>query len=212
MCGRFTQTISRKEKLDALSNIELPQLFTRRYNIAPTQTVAVITAETPDDITESIWGFSFTQMAVPIINAKIETLREKQTFRPLLEKNRCLILADGYYEWQDKQPFYLQLPDQKLFGFAGLWRVSPTNPEERECVIITRTPNEIVKPIHDRMPVILPADKWADWLVRGLTPQPPPALTMRPVSTLVNKIHNDSPACIQNAPVQTDLFNDLTTN
>ena len=128
MCGRFTLTESRKEELEALGNIELPPLFTGRYNIAPTQQVAVI--REPERIEACTWGFENPHSGTPIINARSETLTERPLFRDLITGNRCLIPADGFFEWKDQQPWYFQLPRKELFTFAGLWSGD-------RCVIIT---------------------------------------------------------------------------
>jgi putative SOS response-associated peptidase YedK len=205
MCGRFTQTKASLEKAEQLVNIDLPPLFQGRYNIAPTQPVAAIRTEVPDRITSSTWGFPAPQGTL-VINARMETLREKPLFRNLLEDRRCLILADGFYEWKAKQPYYFQLPDRALFAFAGLWRPRADDPATNECVIITRPAGPEVKPIHDRMPVILRPDAWPDWIREFRLPGKPPGLTARPVSPRVNRVANDDPSCIDPAPEQGDLF------
>lgn len=199
MCGRFTQTKSREEVLAELGDIELPPLFLGRYNIAPTQKVAVIRQDAPVQATECIWGFEQPRSGAPIINARSETLTERPMFRDLLHANRCLIPADGFYEWKGRQPYYFQLPEKKLFGFAGLWR-------DGHCVIITRAADANMRGIHDRMPVILPSDRWASWLDRFAFQDHAPALTARPVSRRVNKVANDDPDCLISSGIQTDLF------
>lgn len=202
MCGRFTQTKTAVERIRALADIDLPPLFRGRYNVAPTQTVATIRAEAPTAVHPSVWGF--TAPAGPVINARLETLGEKPLFRGLLERNRCLIPADGFYEWKGKQPWYFQLPDRSLFAFAGLWRPRHTAPDESECVIITRAAGPAVEPIHSRMPVILPPESWPLWLGGFRLPEPP-SLEGRPVSPRVNRVINDDPSCIE-PPEQGELF------
>jgi len=101
MCGRFTQTNSRKEVLEA-HDIELPPLFHGRYNVAPTQQTAIITATAPTKAVECIWGFNSKHSTTPVINARSETLQERPMFRHLLDRNRCIIPADGFYEWKGR--------------------------------------------------------------------------------------------------------------
>jgi len=111
--------------------IELPPLFHGRYNIAPTQTVAVVRQQNPHAAEECIWGFQSPHSVSPVINARSETLVERPMFKNLLSTHRCLIPADGFYEWKGRQPYYFQPPGKQLFGFAGLW-------QNGRCVIITR--------------------------------------------------------------------------
>ena len=211
MCGRFTQTKSRKEALEELGGIELPPLFHGRYNIAPTQKVSVIRQHKPVCAEECIWGFENPRSGAPIINARSETLAERPMFKNLLCTNRCLIPADGFYEWKDRQPYYFQTLEKKLFAFAGLWR-------NDRCVVITRAADKNMQGIHHRMPVILESGQWKKWLTTpsdiksrltivnlDLT-RPPPTLAGRPVSRRVNKVANDDPACIEQAAVQSNLF------
>ena len=198
MCGRFTQTKSRKEALEALGDIELPPLFHGRYNIAPTQKVAIVRSNTPDRADECVWGFENPRSAAPVINARSETLTERPMFAPLLAAHRCLIPADGFYEWKNRQPYYFQLPQRQLFAFAGLWH-------NDRCVIITRAADATMHGIHHRMPVILPSKEWEIWIEGFHSFGEPPKLTIRPVSRRVNKVANDDPACLAPADEQIDL-------
>ena len=206
MCGRFTQTKSRKEVLEALGGIELPPLFLGRYNVAPTQKVAIIRPDQPARAAECIWGFDNPKSTSPVINARCETLAERPMFKDLLTAGpeqsrrggRCLIPADGFYEWTDRQPYYFQLPDQQLFGFAGLWR-------DDRCVILTRAADANMQGIHDRMPVILTRGDWTSWMARFAIQEQSPELTARPVSRRVNSVANDDPQCLLAGEVQTDL-------
>jgi putative SOS response-associated peptidase YedK len=210
MCGRFTQTKSREDVLEALGGIELPPLFHGRYNIAPTQKVAIIRSGQPDRADECIWGFANPKSASPVINARSETLAERPMFKDLLANNRCLIPADGFYEWKGRQPYFFQLLEKQLFAFAGLWR-------DDRCVILTRADDANMRGIHHRMPVILPSNYWKTWLAQPHERQSrlsidnldctfcPPPLTARPVSRRVNKVANDDPACLDPADEQIDL-------
>jgi putative SOS response-associated peptidase YedK len=147
-----------------------------------------------------------------MINASSETAATKPTFRKPLRERRCLILADGFYEWKRegprKQPYYIKLRDSQLFAFAGLWdRWQPVDGQPLEtCTILTTTPNEVLQPLHDRMPVILPSSAYSLWLdpmVRDveplqslLTPYSADEMIAYPVSTRVNNPANDSPEYI----------------
>ncbi len=199
MCGRFTQTKSRKEVLEQLGGIELPPLFHRRYNIAPTQKVAIIRQQAPSRIEDSIWGFKNPHSRAPIINARSETLTERPMFRDLVATNRCLIPADGFYEWKGKQPYYFQTAEKKLFAFAGLWRGD-------RCVVLTRSADESMRGIHHRMPVILSSNHWNNYLEGFKVQEPPSLLSAYTVSRHVNKVANDDPLCIAQIPEQADLF------
>jgi putative SOS response-associated peptidase YedK len=124
-------------------------------------------------------------------------------FKDLLTGNRCLIPADGFYEWKGRQPYYFQLPDRVLFAFAGLWR-------DDRCVIITRAADKNMQGIHDRMPVILLRRHWNRWLdgsafAAFLSEVEVPKLITRPVSRRVNSVANDDPKCLSAGEVQTDL-------
>ena len=153
-----------------------------------------------------------------MINARSETLAEKPSFRSAYKRRRCLVLADGYYEWQKipgektKQPVYIRLKSQKPFAFAGLWEVwkgEGMDEPLRSCTIITCPPNAVLAEIHHRMPVILPADAYAAWLAPDdqssevlqplLVPYADEEMEAYPVSRFVNRSANNSPECI--APV-----------
>jgi putative SOS response-associated peptidase YedK len=147
-----------------------------------------------------------------LINARAETVDEKASFKTCLQRKRCLIVADGFYEWKKegstKRPHRITLKSQELFGFAGLWDTwrSPTGEIVNSCSIITTTPNEVMEPIHNRMPVILPRDVEQVWLDPGITdstflksllvPYPADLMTAYEVSTLVNSPKNNGPECL----------------
>ena len=219
MCGRFTQTASPQviAKQFAITN---PPLFTPRYNIAPSQPIAAIRIDptTTRTLVMLRWGLipswaKDPKIGYQCINAKAETVAEKPSFRSAFKKRRCLVVATGFYEWQVrgriKQPMWIGLKNKEPFAFAGLWEHwQPTVGEPLEtCTIITTEPNELMTPIHNRMPVILaPAsyDQWldpyfqeVDSLKTILRPYPSEELTAYPVSTLVNSPSHDIPQCLE---------------
>lgn len=222
MCGRFTLTVD-PAQLQADFGLEAPPPadLTPRYNIAPTQPVAVIPNETPRRMEWFQWGLvpgwaKDPKIGASLINARGETVAEKPAFRAAFKRRRCLVLADGFYEWKregagaraPKTPMYIQLADGRPFAFAGLWEAwtAPDGQLRRTCTIITTTPNALMAPIHDRMPVILPPAAYAAWLTPGDLPAPealawlqpydPAAMTARPVSTRVNNPRFDDPAIL----------------
>lgn len=205
MCGRYTLT--REDLLKEWSQLDNLQ-FQTSYNIAPGSMIPVVTQDQPLlQISEMKWGFEFSNNSTGskqlIINARGETLNEKPTFKKPLKENRCLIPAIGFYEWQrsenNKIPYFIALKDQPLFYFGGLYRT-----EQREgksilkCLIITTTPNQIMEPIHNRMPFIVPKDKQQQWLTAEaeqaqtlISPYPADLMFARTVSKEVNKPAND---------------------
>lgn len=223
MCGRFTLTQSAKGLAEHfLLDEEFP--LVPGYNIAPTQPVPVIRAgkTTKREFDYLYWGLIPSWSKDPtigarMINARSETVAEKPSFRTAFKRRRCLIAADGFYEWQQsspkktgakKQPFYFQLQEHQPFGFAGLWEYwhSPDGGEIESCVILTTAANEQMQPIHDRMPVILSPDDYDLWLDPAvqspdrlfplLSPYPAEQMRHYPVSTQVNNPGHDSPDCI----------------
>jgi putative SOS response-associated peptidase YedK len=168
VCGRFTSS-QRREAIGERFEVAVPETYQHRFNLAPQQRTLIIRER--DDTREAVmakWGLlphwaKDSKIAFEMINARAETLTEKPAYRSLLTRHRCLIPADGFYEWTlgsdgKKHPIHFHLPDYELFAFAGLW-TSRTDDESGEviesCTIITTTPNELVAPVHDRMPVIL---------------------------------------------------------
>lgn len=219
MCGRFTLTIDPSLLREAFPGFEVPGDLAPRYNIAPTQPVAVIPNDGQQKIQMFRWGLiphwaKDPKIGNRIINARAETVAEKPSFRNAYRRRRCLVLADGFYEWRKepgqkrKTPMYIRLQSGRPFGFAGLWETwQPDGGEAlRSCTIITTTPSELVAPIHNRMPVVLapeayelwldPAEQAPDRLDPWLGPYPASEMTAYPVSTLVNNPRNDSAACI----------------
>jgi putative SOS response-associated peptidase YedK len=152
-----------------------PQILAPRYNVAPTQSVIVVNDTGKRQIVSMRWGLipswaKDLSIGNRMINARAETLAEKSAFRNALKKRRCIIPADGFYEWQKlgkvKQPIRIVLKSREPFGFAGLWErwQSPDGAEMLSCTIITTEANELLKSVHDRMPVILTRDAEAKWL------------------------------------------------
>ena len=147
-----------------------------------------------------------------MINARAETVTEKPAYRNAFKYRRCLLPADGFYEWQKrkggKQPYYIAFADRRPFAFAGLWErwQGGDGSVIESCTILTTTPNELVQPLHNRMPVILDPADYADWLapttpavhlLRLLRPYPPADMVVYPVSPRVNSPSYDAPDCIQ---------------
>lgn len=219
MCGRFTQASPGEIIAELFALAEGPELAPR-YNICPGQTVAAVRMGRDDrrELVPLQWGLipSWAKEATigaRMINARAETVAEKPAFRSALRARRCLIVADGFFEWQKlhgrKQPHYIRLRGGGPFGFAGLWeRWMPAGgaaPVE-SCTIVTTTPNELLAQIHDRMPVILHPDGHAVWLDPGLRDSeriipllrsyPAAEMEAFPVSTFVNSPGNDSRRCV----------------
>ena len=223
MCGRYTLSISLAELqlrfAFPAADLEHPE----RYNIAPTQSVLTVVNQGEEQNRGEYmrWGLvpswaKDISIGSRMINARAETIVEKPSFRRALQKRRCLVLSDGFYEWKrtgkDKQPMYIGLQSGQPFGMAGLWEAwkSPDGEWLHSCTIITTEPNALMAEIHNRMPVILPRESEPVWLDPGvdnpsrltdlLRPYPADAMTARPVSGLVNNARNDFPECI--APLE----------
>ncbi|MDX1909682.1 MAG: SOS response-associated peptidase [Bacteroidia bacterium] len=220
MCGRYTLT-QRPEPAPAA---EVPA-FKPRYNIAPTQAAPVVLLERPGDVVYHHWGLiphwaRDAAGAARLINARAETLTEKPAFRDLIRRQRCLVPADGFYEWKTsaggKKPYRITVRNGELVYFAGLydrWQ-APDGRMRETFVIITTHPNALMVPIHDRMPVILSqaaAQRWldpaADWLAlqADLVPYPGEQMVAYPVSARVGQVRADDPGLIL-PDTSTDLF------
>jgi len=221
MCGRYTITVTLEELLMRYQIDPFFPLYHRpKYNVAPGQmVVAVINDGANNRIGELKWGlvpeWSKDEAAgFKMINARAETVAEKPAYRTAFERRRCLIPADGFYEWKkkqdgSKQPMRITMKDESLFSMAGLYE-SWTAPDGRKvstCTVITTTPNRLMTDIHDRMPVILPPEQEAIWLDRSirqtslliglLRPYPAERMTAYPVAAGVGNVRNDSPECIR---------------
>jgi putative SOS response-associated peptidase YedK len=231
MCGRYTLTADVQVIQDTFQLDSVPPLQAR-YNIAPTQAVPIITGDKPRELTMVSWGLvpswaKDTSGSAQLMNARGETIDEKPSFRTAFKRRRCLVPADGFYEWRKqgngKAPQYIHFKDRRVFAFAGLWERwnSPHGDEVLTCTIITSEPNELIKPLHNRMAVILDAQDYATWLSKDTSPaelkhllQPYPDnddLDYHEVSPVVNGVSIDSPYLIEpfqsfNPPQQTSLF------
>lgn len=226
MCGRFTLRSSGQELVKHFDLAEMP-LFEPRYNIAPTQPAPVVRADAASgrrSLDWLRWGLvpSWAKdvgIGNQLINARGETLASKPAFRHAFRRRRCLVVADGFYEWQRqgkrKQPFYITAADGAPLAFAGLWeRWTPPDALTRgapsaveSCTIVTTSASDCMRALHDRMPVILPPDVWPAWLDPAL--DNPAALqellgrcagadlVSHPVDALVNNPSHDSPRCIE---------------
>lgn len=221
MCGRFSLTVGDRDIAEEW-DVHVPFDIPPRYNIAPTQPVVVLLDDGERRVDQFQWGLVPFWAKAPkignrMINARAETLFEKPAYRAAAKRRRCLVLADGFYEWQTteggpKVPHYVRLKSGRPFGFAGIWEHwEGAQGELLTCSIVTTEPNELMKPIHNRMPVIVRKDLEEAWLDTGLQdpddlqsvlrPFPDDELEAYPVSTLVNKPDNDRPECIRPASV-----------
>ncbi|MFB2918882.1 SOS response-associated peptidase [Aerosakkonema funiforme] len=222
MCGRFSFT-QPDEIVAQLFHLSSVPNLSPRYNIAPTQSVPTLLVNSEDKETELKmlrWGLipswaKDIKMGAKLINARAETVAEKPAFRSAFKHRRCLVLADGFYEWQEqdgkKQPFYFRLEDGKPFAFAGLWERWEKGEGDAiaSCTIVTTEANDVMRPIHDRMPVILDPKDYETWLDPQvqkretleslLQPYQSEDMTVYPVSTKVNNARTDSPDCIKQA-------------
>jgi putative SOS response-associated peptidase YedK len=206
--------------------LNIPEGMAPRYNIAPSQPVAVVPNDGKNTLDFYVWGLvpfwaKDPQIGNRMINARAETLAEKPSFKTAFRRRRCLVLADGFYEWQRKPiasssrstgaktPMYIKMTSGEPFAFAGLWETwnAPDGSRLISCNIITTEPNELVSQIHNRMPVILPTDAYQTWLDPHerapselsplLKPYPADQMVSYPVSKQVNNPTNDLPTCIQ---------------
>jgi putative SOS response-associated peptidase YedK len=220
MCNRFTLHAKPADVAEHFGLDEIPDHLDERYNIAPSQTIATVRL---DDAGHRVlrmdrWGLIHAWSKDPKIgfsltNAKGETVEEKPAFRLAFKSRRCLIPADGFFEWKatrgkHKQPYHFQRIDGKLLGFAGLWERWKNHEGQvgESCTIITTSANGIVRPVHDRMPVILDPVEYGQWLdprtgaddlLQLLRPAPEHELTAVAVSRYVSNARNQGPQCLQ---------------
>ena len=223
MCGRFTLTHREARALAAELGVSVDDLlgYRPRYNIAPTDDHWIVRTRYEDrQVLPARWGlinFWMTdrKQAFKNINARAETVRRAPAFREAFASRRCVVPADGFFEWtgpkEDRRPIWFHRADGELILFAGLyetWRPSPLE-NERTFAIITTSPNALMEPVHNRMPVVLEDEAVDDWLYARQTPaslmellQPvrDDYLVGTPVSARVNSVKNDDPACLA-API-----------
>jgi putative SOS response-associated peptidase YedK len=223
MCGRYTLRTPARDLKEHFGIDDLSEELAPRYNIAPSQPVWMIVGESPRRLREARWGLvphwaRDASIGARLINARAETLGEKPAFRDAFRERRCLIPADGFYEWRRegkrKIPVHIRRRDGAPFAFAGLWARwrDPAGQPLESCTIVTTRPNDLVAPIHDRMPVILPPADYGVWLAAReadasaatelLRPYPSPDLEAVDVSRAVNDTKNDGPECLE--PPRTD--------
>jgi putative SOS response-associated peptidase YedK len=233
MCGRFTL---RTPSADLVEIFEVARTFelSPRYNIAPTQPVAAVReidsgreADGRRELVQMRWGlllsWSEAKSGPPLINARSETAATRPSFRHAFRSRRCLIPADGFYEWRaadegPKQPYLITLRDEQPFAFAGLWERcrGPDDAPIESCTILTTDANDRLRDLHHRMPVILPREHYGPWLDHEiedaralqtlLTSYPSDEMRLRPVSRRVNSARCDDADCILPAETPKTLF------
>jgi len=227
VCGRYT-LFTPRETLAERFGVRVPDDHGPRYNCAPGQSLPVVTSEAPDRLVRQEWGLvpPWADDATGAqINARGETVGEKPTFREAFESRRCLVPADGFYEWVDrpggKRPYRVAFEDDRPFAMAGIWTRwtpqttqaglsefgsgGPTSPEPRETfAVVTTEPNDLVADLHGRMAVVLAPDEEATWLEGPpsaardlLDPYPADEMTAYEVSTRVNDVSNDDPQLVE---------------
>jgi putative SOS response-associated peptidase YedK len=242
MCGRFTLATPADEWAALFRLDEVPDVAPR-FNIAPTQDVQVVRTPAglrehpglhlapagsplPREVATMRWGLvphwaRDTGSSQPLINARSETVAEKPSFRDSYRNRRCLIVADGFYEWQvagrRKQPYWIGLSDARPFGFAGLWDrwKAEDGSIVESCAILTIEANDALRSLHDRMPVIVDPEHFNLWMDPDtipweleplLKPRPEDDIQFFPVSTHVNYVANDDRLCMEPVQTQTELF------
>jgi putative SOS response-associated peptidase YedK len=219
VCGRYTLASPNPAEVRARFRIAESVEFRTRYNVAPGDDVLAVTTDKHGEPRGELlrWGLVPSWAKQPdtglkMINARVETVGERPAFRRAFERYRCLIVADGFYEWQavpgqPKQPFRITRKGDGLFAFAGLWSIwyGPDGDKLRTCTILTTAANATIAPLHDRMPVILSSDAEAQWLdlttapsrlteiLRGISPA---ETAVQPVGLAVNDARYDGPECL----------------
>jgi putative SOS response-associated peptidase YedK len=231
VCGRYTLATPDPAAVRARFPVGESVEIRRRYNVAPGDDVLAVTSDREGSPRGELlrWGLvpswaKAPSLGLKMINARVETAAERPAYRRAFERYRCLIIADGFYEWQPtgsgpKQPFHITRADGDLFAFAGLWSIwhAPDGSRLRTCAIITTAANAAIAPLHDRMPVILARDAESEWLdtatpadrlnqiLAGLAPT---HTGLHEVGFAVNDARYDGPECLEPATenAQTALF------
>lgn len=229
MCGRYSfaqlsEEVEKRFKIQVDGNT-----YVAKYNNAPSQKLGVISNENPEKLSFFHWGLlppwaKDPRMAFNMINARAESLDEKPAFKKAFSAKRCLVPADGFFEWKNlnkqKIPYYIQLKTAEMFAFAGLWEEWKDGEGriKKTFTIITTESNELLKPLHPRMPVIIPNHLEQEWLENTnpkdlqkiLLPYDPEKMQCFQVSNLVNNVRNEEPKIIEavkKSNMQTSLFN-----
>jgi putative SOS response-associated peptidase YedK len=229
MCGRYTIIVTPQQLRDIFGYLEQPN-FPSRYNVAPTQPIPIVRLMNGARHFALVrWGLLPSWVKDPkafslLINARGETVSEKASYKAAMKRRRCLIPADGFYEWQAgkeprneprKQPYYIRAKSGVPLAFAGLWEtwMGPNGEELETAAIVTTTANRTLRPIHDRMPVIIAPEQFDLWLGNGdeditaatdlIKPAPDDLLEAIPVSAGVNRVANDNPALVERAEIVT---------
>ena len=231
MCTRFHLLKEHLRTVLADLGIEAPADVASRYNIAPTSRVFAIrpraaeatAAATDLEAVTLRWGLTpawsrSDEPAARLVNARAETVASKPSFRAALRSRRCVIPASGFYEWETvgraKRPWLFRRRDERPFGFAGLWETwrGPDGTDVESCAIITTTPNAVLQPIHDRMPVMLEPAQFSAWLdlwnsepaafAELLRPAPAESMSALAVSRHVSNVRHEGPECIAPAGVE----------
>jgi putative SOS response-associated peptidase YedK len=222
MCGRYR--LSRPQRIVEQFEAEPEEDFQPHYNIAPTQMVPAVRMAGAARMASSLrwglipWWANDMSIGAVMINARSESVDTNRAFRDAFRRHRCLIPADGFYEWKkagkERQPYNFSLKDDSLFAFAGIWDrwKSPAGAKIESCSILTTDANSLVVPVHDRMPVILPRRHYETWLTTPdaqadklkelLVPFDPKLMKSYPVSRMLNKPDNDGPECAEEISLQ----------
>jgi putative SOS response-associated peptidase YedK len=221
MCGRFDLHAEpvRIQKDFCINNFSVP--YEPSYNIAPARQIIIVKDDGKRYLSRCRWGFipswaDDPDIGYKMINARAETVAEKPAFREAFSRHRCLVIANGFFEWlregKTRTPYYVRLKSEALIGFAGLYGLwkSPEGEEILSCAIITTESNDLIRPIHDRMPVIIPKDKEDIWLSPDitdkkrlmplLTPYQSEEMEMFKVSSSMNSPEKDNPEIIERLP------------
>jgi putative SOS response-associated peptidase YedK len=219
MCGRLTQKLSAAEIAELFGAEARVDDAGEHYNLAPTQPVRAVVDRGGQRVVDTFrWGLipgwaDDPRIGSRMFNARAETVAEKPAFRSAFRRQRCIVPADFFYEWQTrrrtKQPYAIGRKDGRPLALAGLWAIwrGPDEQTIPSCTVITTAANQLLAPLHDRMPVILPEEAWADWLdpqeqdplrlQANLVPYPDDRLILYPVSPLVNNVREDGPRLLE---------------
>ena len=219
MCGRYTLAAPNPHEVRARFAIGESVEVRRRYNVAPGDEVLAVTTDREGEPRGELlrWGLvpswaKSPDLGLKMINARVETVAQRPAYRRAFERFRCLVIADGFYEWRrspsgPNQAFHISRTDRAPFAFAGLWSISYGEDERRRrtCAILTRAANSAIAPLHDRMPIILAPGAEGAWLNAASTPTeladitaglPPAETDLRAVGPAVNDARYDGPECL----------------